>query len=104
MTTTIILNSLQRFPVASTAFMIFGAFEAHRIYTGRHPNVSPELEAAGISAFSKSDNEITVPGASSRVATSGDAASVRDTPIRWTNVNGIPVPTLAAFMGTSREG
>jgi hypothetical protein len=84
--------------------MIYGAFEAHRIYTGKHPKVSQELELAGISGFSKGDNENTESVTSNRVATTGDAASVRDTPIRWTNVNGIPVPTLAAFIGTSREG
>jgi hypothetical protein len=106
MATTIISNTAARLPVATTALMIYGAYECHRIYTGKHARVSPQLETAGISAFSKgnnNNNENSESGGSNRVATTGDAPSVSDTPIRWTNVNGIPIPTLAAFMGTSRE-
>lgn len=103
MSTTILSHNAARLPIASTLVMIYGSYQVHQIYTGKHPQWSPRLEAAGITGFTNGDSESAEPGSSSRVATTGDATGVSDTPIRWTTVNGIPIPTLAAFMGTSRE-
>jgi hypothetical protein len=94
MSTTILSHHAARLPIASTLVMIYGSYEVHRIFTGTHPTWSPRLEAAGITSFKKGED-----GAES----TGETGGVSDTAIRWTNVNGIPIPTLAAFMGTSRE-
>lgn len=94
MSTTIISQHAARLPIVSTVLMIYGSYQVHRVLTGTHPTWSPRLEEAGFTSFKQAEA-----GAES----SGEAGGVGDAAIRWTNVNGVPIPTLAAFMGTSRE-
>ncbi|KAL5118101.1 hypothetical protein ACEQ8H_003936 [Pleosporales sp. CAS-2024a] len=94
MSTTIISHQAARFPIVSTVAMIYGLYEARRIHTGQHHVWSPLLEAYGITSFSKKEQAA---GSPAHVGVPGDFG------LQWTNVNGIPVPTLAAVKGASRE-
>jgi hypothetical protein len=104
MSTTKIYHNVTRLPLVSTAVMIWGTYEVHRVSRGTHPYWSPRLEAAGIQGFNK-DRALeagSVRDIAAKVAT-GDVVDLSDASITWTNLNGMPIPTLAALSTPSRE-
>jgi hypothetical protein len=103
MSTTRIYHNVTRLPIVSTVIMIWGTYEAHRIYKGTHPYWSPRLEAGGILGFNKERNAKSGSvGAVDTQAATSDAGGVSSA-ITWTSLNGIPIPTLAAMSTPTRE-
>jgi uncharacterized membrane protein len=85
--------------------MIYGAIQAHQIANGTHPYWSKRLEAAGVEGFKKRGNGLSTSTNSNTPASETVAEHNRGVTaaVKWTSVNGIPIPTLATLMGTSRE-
>lgn len=88
-----------KLPIVSTVLLIWGNYELYRIHKGTHPYWSPKLEAAGIV---RGRNNITS-GSNQTVPQDAkvdmrDASGVSATSIKWQNLNGVPIPTLEAFI------
>ncbi len=80
-----------------------GNYELYRIHKGTHPYWSPRLEAAGIlKRREKTSTESSGNGAVQTNAEAGRDGS--ESVIRWTNVRGVPVPTLEALMPPFGKG
>jgi hypothetical protein len=106
MSTTILSRNAAKLPIASTFAMIYGSYEMHRVLTGTHPYWTPRLEAAGIESLKAQDKRLADSannGAVAADAAAEHAQGVGAISLRWTSVNGIPIPTLTSFMGKSRE-
>jgi hypothetical protein len=106
MSTTILSRNAARLPVVSTFAMIYGSYEMHRITTGTHPFWTPRLEAAGIESLKIHDARLADSTNNSTVAAESAteyARGVGMVSLRWTNLNGIPIPTLAFLMGEPKE-
>ncbi|KAJ4368265.1 hypothetical protein N0V83_006621 [Neocucurbitaria cava] len=102
MSSTRIYHNISKIPITSTLVLIFGNYELWRIHKGIHPYWTPKLEAAGIVRRKHS----TAPESSDSraVATKVEAGGEEsETAIRWTNINGIPIPTLEALMRPFRK-
>ena len=94
MSSTRIYHNVTKLPIASTACLIWATYQVHRIHRGTHP-WSSKLEAAGIS----SSRDITASeSTSSGGMATGDAGGVSGTSITWTNLNGVPIPTLEGLL------
>jgi hypothetical protein len=104
MSTTKVYNGVAKLPIMSTFLMFWGCIELHRVSKGTHPYWSPRLEAAGFTGFSKdsSSEPGSVRDIAARVA-KGDAVGLGDASVTFTNLNGMPIPTLAALSTPSRE-
>ncbi|CAO2654843.1 Nn.00g115760.m01.CDS01 [Neocucurbitaria sp. VM-36] len=102
MSSTRIYHNISKIPITSTLVLIFGNYELWRIHKGIHPYWTPKLEAAGIvtrrhkTLSEPSDNRAVA----TRVEPSGEESEAA---IRWTNLNGIPIPTLEALMRPFRK-
>jgi hypothetical protein len=90
MSSTRIYHNVSKLPIASTVVLIFGNYEIYRIHKGTHPYWSPRLEAAGILKSRQRAESTTGKGAEGVKTDGADA-------LRWTNLNGVPIPTLSAF-------
>ena len=95
MSSTRIYHNVSRVPVLSTMALIAANYELYRIHTRTHPYWTPRLEAAGILA-PRHDTP-----ADAKTDAGADAAG---SAIRWTNLNGVPIPTLDALMPPFRKG
>ncbi|KAF2829362.1 hypothetical protein CC86DRAFT_404003 [Ophiobolus disseminans] len=95
MSSTKIYHNVTKMPIASTMCLMFGLYEAHRIHRGTHPYFSPRLEAAGVQGSrGRAASEVTTGGA----VVTEDASGVGEISIKWTNLNGVPIPTLEGLM------
>jgi hypothetical protein len=88
MSTTKVYNGVAKLPIMSTFLMFWGCIELHRVSKGTHPYWSPRPGS--------------VRDIAARVA-KGDAVGLGDASVTFTNLNGMPIPTLAALSTPSRE-
>lgn len=82
MRTTILYTNGPKLPILGVACVAFGLYGFHRTYS----DIVTKNESA-----------------QARDRPLPDSASTGSALVRWTNLNGIPIPTLAAFFGISRE-
>lgn len=97
MSSTRIYHNFSKIPITSTIILIFWNYELYRIHQGIHPIWTPKLEAAGIvrSRGTLADRS-EEPGVHNKSGAGGNVAG--EGAIRWTNLNGVPIPTLGALV------
>lgn len=95
MSSTRVYHNVTKLPIASTMALMFGLYEAHRIHRGTHPFFSPRMENAGMPDSQNKPVTATTNGGTVAVE---DASAVSGASIRWTNLNGVPIPTLEGLM------
>jgi hypothetical protein len=93
-----IYQNISKIPITSVLVLVLGNIELYRIHKGTHPYWTPKLEAAGIdmkrgkrTASESPDERVT-----QKNVEAADEAS--EGPIRWTNLNGVPIPTLGSLI------
>ena len=88
-----IYHSISKIPVIPLLVLFAGEYELWRIHKGIHPYWTPKLEEAGIlKRRHKAAPETSETRAEdSKVESSGEKRQVK---IKWTNLNGVPIPTL----------
>jgi hypothetical protein len=104
MSSTKIYHNISRLPIVSTVVLIWGNYEIYRIHKGTHPYWSPRLEAAGIvRGGEKTSLESPKQNAKDAGVEGADAGGVGGVSIRWTNLNGVPIPTLDGLIKPFRN-
>lgn len=78
--------------------LIAGNYELYRIQNGTHPYWSPKLEAAKQQRRTALDS----PKDHSKDNQAAQSES-SETSLKWTNLNGVPIPTLDALMRPFRK-
>ncbi|KAF2129609.1 hypothetical protein P153DRAFT_385817 [Dothidotthia symphoricarpi CBS 119687] len=105
MSSTKIYHNITKLPIAATLVLIFGNYELYRIHKGQHPYWTPLLEAKGFKR-GRSKYDAIAASPENGAKDSKDPKVVADAPpspfIKWTNLNGVPIPTLD-FMSSPRK-
>lgn len=91
---------MARIPITAILVLVFGNYELYRIHKGTHPYWSPLLEAKGLRRVRKKEEAVSADnGARDSRAV---AETIPSPSIKWTNLNGVPIPTLE-FTTSSRK-
>lgn len=84
-------RAAQRFRLVTSILVLgFGNYELWRVHKGIHPYWTPRLEEAGIV---RQRNKLAKDG-SIKPETIGGEKPARKAWIKWTDLNGVPIPTL----------
>jgi hypothetical protein len=103
MSSTRIYHNISRKPFVSTVVLFWANYELYRIHRGTHPYWSPRLEAAGL-LKKRNKTPPAAEGGSALATTSTTAESgVSGFAITWTNLNGVPIPTLESLSRSFRK-
>jgi hypothetical protein len=91
--------------VTSVLVLVVGNYELWRIHKGIHPYWTPRLEEAGVVRQRKkpADHDSVKPDA---VAVAGAVAAEKPAPkawIKWTDLNGVPIPTIETSIRPTRK-
>ncbi|OSS45075.1 hypothetical protein B5807_09417 [Epicoccum nigrum] len=101
--------------VTSVLVLAVGNYELWRIHKGIHPYWTPRLEEAGIvrqrnklpDHGSLKPDTVSVPApVAAAAAAAAAAASEKPAPkawIKWTDLNGVPIPTLETSIRPTRK-
>jgi hypothetical protein len=106
MSSTRIYHNVSKLPIVSTTVLIFANYELWRIHKGTHPYWSPRLEAVGLVRTQQkeaSGSNVGNTGMAETKAVKTEADNPSGAAIQWTNLNGVPIPTLEAFMRPYRK-
>jgi hypothetical protein len=99
-------RAARRFRLATSVLvLVVGNYELWRIHKGIHPYWTPRLEEAGVVRQRKklADHGSVKPDA---VAVPVAAAAEKPAPkawIKWTDLNGLPIPTIEASIRPTRK-
>jgi hypothetical protein len=85
--------------VTSVLVLAIGNYELWRIHKGIHPYWTPRLEEAGIV---KQRNKLAEDGSLKQESAAAEETAPRAW-IKWTNLNGVPIPTLEASVQPTRK-
>ena len=94
--------------VTSVLVLAVGNYELWRIHKGIHPYWTPRLEEAGIvrQRNKLADHGSPKPDAAPVPAAVAPAAAEKPAPkawIKWTDLNGVPIPTIETSIRPTRK-
>lgn len=98
MSSTRIYHNISKIPITSTLVLIFGNYEIYRIHKGTHPYWTPKLEAAGIVTRRNGTRANHSRELDANEGSHVEGEERNQGPIKWTNLNGVPIPTLGSLM------
>ncbi|KAJ4322752.1 hypothetical protein N0V94_002270 [Neodidymelliopsis sp. IMI 364377] len=100
MSSALFTRAARRFRLV-TSFLVLGIgnYELWRIHKGTHPYWTPRLEEAGIV---KQRNKLAEDGSLKQERASEEETAPKAW-IKWTNLNGVPIPTLEASVQPTRK-
>lgn len=93
-------RAAQRFRLVTSVLVLgIGNYELWRIHKGIHPYWSPRLEEAGIV---KQRNKLAEDGNIKPDVAAAEKSAPKAW-IKWTDLNGVPIPTLVASTQPTRK-
>jgi hypothetical protein len=93
-------RAAQRFRLVTSLLVLgLGNYELWRIHKGIHPYWTPRLEEAGIV---RQRNKLAEDGSIRPEAVAAEKPAPKAW-IKWTHLNGVPIPTLEASVRPTRE-
>lgn len=100
MTSALSTRAAQRFRLV-TSFLVLGIgnYELWRIHKGTHPYWTPRLEEAGIV---KQRNKLAEDGSIKQEPPAAEKPAPKAW-IKWTDLNGVPIPTLEASVQPTQK-
>lgn len=100
MTSALSTRAAQRFRLV-TSFLVLGIgnYELWRIHKGTHPYWTPRLEEAGIV---KQRNKLAEDGSIKQEPPAAEKPEPKAW-IKWTDLNGVPIPTLEASVQPTQK-
>jgi ABC-type nickel/cobalt efflux system permease component RcnA len=100
MTSALSTRAAQRFRLVSSLLVLgIGNYELWRIHKGIHPYWTPRLEEAGLV---RQRNKLAEDGSIKQEALAAEQTAPKAY-IKWTNLNGVPIPTLEASVEPTRK-
>jgi len=109
MSSTRIFHTYTRLPIISTLVLFYCNYEFYRVSKGTHPWISPRLEKLGIvrrdmKPADKSPNDANSTEKKPVAPTMGRGIESWDKgEVGWTNLNGIPIPSLEMLIRPFRR-
>lgn len=100
MTSALSTRAAQRFRLVTSILVLgLGNYELWRVHKGIHPYWTPRLEEAGIV---RQRNKLAEDGSLKQQVVATEKPSPKAW-IKWTDLNGVPIPTLETGVRPTRE-